>query len=78
MSEEDINDLWSTVNGLRKELSTVLIALGRIEAMLGERCEVRGQAMVDLKNRVQALEYRVWWASGFAAAIGVLAGWVIK
>lgn len=31
----------------------------------------------DLSRRIQALEARVWRASGFAAAIGLAAAWII-
>ena len=33
--------------------------------------------VADLKRRVSALESRVLWASGFAAAVGLAAGWLI-
>jgi hypothetical protein len=33
--------------------------------------------VVELKRRVSALESRVIWASGFAAAVGLVSGYII-
>lgn len=78
MSGDEISDLWDAVNDLRDKQGQSLIALGRIEAMLGERCESRARAANDLEARVRALEATRWMALGMAALVGIVVQFVGK
>ena len=78
MSGDEISDLWDAVNDLRSQQGQVLVTLGRIEAMLKERCEARGRAANDLEARVRALEATRWMALGMAALVGLAAQFVGK
>ena len=78
MSGDEISDLWDAVNDLRDKQGQSLITLGRIEAMLKERCEAKGRAAADLETRVRALEATRWMALGMAALVGLAAQFIGK
>lgn len=56
-------------DGVRQDIADIKTAVAPIAPMVED--------VAELKNRVSALEARVWQASGFAAAIGIAAGWII-
>lgn len=46
---DDFDDIWGAINELRDGQRAMLVSQGRIEAMLGERCESR-------MDRIKAIE----------------------
>lgn len=56
-------------DGVRQDINDIKQAVAPLESMASD--------VSDLKVRVTALEVRVWRASGFAAAVGIAAGWII-
>ena len=56
-------------DGVRQDISDIKSAVAPLGPLAAD--------VVDLKRRVSALETRVLWASGFAAAVGLAAGWLI-
>jgi hypothetical protein len=56
-------------DGVRQDIADIKTAVAPLAPM--------AEDVADLKLRVTALEARVWRASGFAAAIGSAAGWII-
>lgn len=56
-------------DGVRQDIADIKTALAPLSPMVED--------VTDLKRRVTALEHRVIWASGFAAAVGMLSGYII-
>lgn len=56
-------------DGVRQDIADIKQGLAPLSGMHDD--------LEDLKARVSALEARVWRASGFAAAIGLVASWVV-
>ena len=56
-------------DGVRQDVSDIKTALAPLDQLTRD--------VSDLRRRVSALESRVLWASGFAAAVGLAAGWLI-
>jgi ElaB/YqjD/DUF883 family membrane-anchored ribosome-binding protein len=75
---DDIDDLWSAVNELRSSVSELTALVREVRAMLSERCDVRAKRQEDFEARLRVIEHRVWWASGAAAVVGVVAGWLAR
>lgn len=78
MGGDDVDDLWKAVNDLRAGQGAMLVSLGRIEAMLNERCDMRAKKLEDHEARLRTVEHRVWWASGAAAVIGIVVSFAVK
>ena len=56
-------------DGVRQDIADIKLAVAPLSPMVED--------VTDLKRRVYALEHRVIWASGFAAAAGVASGYII-
>lgn len=56
-------------DGVRQDISEIKTAVSPLPALVSE--------VDDLKRRLAALEARVLYASGFAAAVGVAGGFLI-
>lgn len=56
-------------DGVRQDIADIKTAVAPLSPMLED--------VADLKRRVIALESRVLWASGFAAAVGLASGYII-
>ncbi|WP_029896616.1 hypothetical protein [Desulfohalovibrio reitneri] len=89
MSERDIHNLWEAVDALRHGQGELLVAVGRIEARLAERCAERAKRLDSLnadiaeaQKRLEAVERgqsRLAAASSVLASLGVLAGqWLFR
>jgi len=52
MPPDDIDDLWSAIDDLRKGQRAMLVSQGRIETMLSERCEARLQRLRSVEVEV--------------------------
>ena len=50
MSDQDIRDLWSSVNEVREAQGLTNTRLAEIKAMLGERCSTREMRMERLEE----------------------------
>lgn len=81
----EISELWEAVNRLRGESASGQAMLARIEEqikgikdLLAERCEARGETQADLARRVAGCEHRIWYASGFCAAVCLTASLAVK
>ena len=64
--KEFYDGVRTDVSEIKESISTLTSAVGTLPTKV-EKLEVR----------VSALEHRVIWASGFAAAVGILSGWLI-
>lgn len=76
--DQDSRDLWEAISELRKETSEHKAILMRIDTRQELILERHDKDLEALKCRMTALEHRIWWASGFAAAIGLIVGYVLK
>lgn len=47
---DDFDDIWGAINELRDGQRAMLVSQGRIEAMLGERCESRLERIKTLES----------------------------
>lgn len=56
-------------DGYRQDIAEIKQAVAPLPGLHDE--------VLDLKRRVGALETRVIWASGFAAAVGLASGYII-
>lgn len=56
-------------DGVRQDIAEIKQSVSPLPALVGE--------VEDLKRRVTALENRVLYASGFAAAVGIAGGFLI-
>ena len=56
-------------DGVRQDIADIKSSVAPLGTLAAD--------VADLKRRVSALESRVLWASGFAAAVGLAAGWLI-
>jgi len=56
-------------DGVRQDIADIKTAVAPLSPMVED--------VTELKRRVSALESRVVWASGFAAAVGLASGYVI-
>lgn len=84
-SDDDIKELWCTVDEMRTILAKNGMALSRIETLLSERCATRGRTLDEViksqekhEDRLKRLEERFWWMGGASAAVGALFGWFLK
>ncbi len=78
MNDQDIADLWTAVNALRSAVAELTAVTRGIKVLLGERCEIRGAELAETKRRLANVEYRIWWASGAAAAVAFFWPIVLK
>lgn len=76
-SDDDIKDLWATVDEMRTILAKNGMSLSRIETLLSERCTIRGKTQEDLETRVKALEAKLWWMGGAAAGAAAVVNWIL-
>ena len=76
-SDDDIKELWFTVDEMRTILAKNGMSLSRIETLLSERCTIRGKTQEDLEARVKVLEARLWWMGGAAAGAAAVLNWVL-
>jgi len=52
MPPDDIDDLWSAVNGLQTAVSELTALVREVRAMLNERCEARAQRLEVVEAEV--------------------------
>ncbi len=71
MSEEQIHEM-------RRELGRVFDRLTKIETLLCERCEARGEALEKLKEEVDRLRISQAKVIGAAALLSIVIGYVLK
>ena len=71
MSENEIHELQRT-------LGKVFDRLTRIETLLCERCEARGEALEKLKEEVDRLRIDKAKVIGAAALLSIVIGYVLK
>lgn len=81
---DDIDDLWGAIHELRDGQRAMLVSQGRIEAMLGERCESRLERIkaveaeqVKQRDDLQALKEHRSFSRGQQAtltAVGTVVG----
>jgi multidrug resistance efflux pump len=57
--ESETSEMWAAINTLREDKGSILIALGRIETLLCERCEARGKEQKRQDVEILALNRRV-------------------
>lgn len=76
-SDDDIKDIWSTIDDMRTILAKNGMSLSRIETLLSERCAVRGKTQEDMESRVKILEQRLWWMGGAAAGAAAVLNWML-
>ena len=77
-SDDDIKELWSSVDGVRTDMTAVKATLSRIETLLSERCTSRGDIQQKQEARLTDVEKKMWWFSGAAAVAGYAISWVAK
>lgn len=77
-SDEDIRDLWKAMDEMKGTLSANANTLARIEAMLSERCTIRGKTMNDLEKKVDEMTKKLWWMGGAASVVATLAVHFLK
>lgn len=63
-------------DGVRQDISDIKAGLAPLSPMRKDVDDLHHQ-VGQLETRVGQLEARVWRASGFAAAIGLAAAWII-
>ena len=71
MSENEIHEL-------QRALGKVFDRLTRIETLLCERCEARGEALEKLKEEVDRLRIDKAKVIGAAALLSIVIGYVLK
>ena len=76
-SDDDIKELWSTVDDMKTILAKNGMSLSRIEKLLSERCTIRGKPQEELETRVKAMEAKLWWMGGAAAGAAAVVNWVL-
>jgi hypothetical protein len=77
-SDDDIKELWGTVDEMRAILAKNGMALSRIETLLSERCTIRGKSQDELHERVKALESKLWWMGGAATGAAAALNWFLS
>lgn len=85
----EMDDLWKAVNDLRAAVGDLTGLMREIRAMLNERCDVRAKALSDLESRVaktdadhearlRFVEQKIWWVSGGAVCLTLVANWLLR
>lgn len=69
MTETDVSRLAR----VETKIDALIDKMDARDERMDERCSIRSERLDGMDKRLSAVEHRIWWFSGAAAAVGYIA-----